>query len=134
MHVDQKGLGMPPVFSGKEVDFYVSSGALSFAVESQDVVTAAAVPLGVPERDHAASTERDGQLFVVSALMDGDGFDVVTSAGGDRGFESCCKLHRRWDPHRAGRGLSFQREILSPPRAKLLELITHTLVDDIRMC
>ena len=62
--VDQKGLGKPPVISGKEEDFYVWTkkvenyvsavlpnvrGALTFAAESQDVVTAATVAVGVPE-------------------------------------------------------------------------------------
>ena len=43
------------------------------------------------------STLIDGQLFVVlSALTDGESFDVVMSAGGDHGFESWRKLHRRW--------------------------------------
>ena len=58
MLVDPKGLGKPPVFSGREEHFYVwtkkvenhVSGvfpnvreALAFAAESQDVVTAATV-------------------------------------------------------------------------------------------
>ena len=139
--VDQKGLKKPPVFSDKdkEEDFYVwakkdenyVSGvlpnvrrALSFAVESQDLVQAAAVALGVPELDAATSTERDEQLFIMlSALTDGDSFDVVTSAGGDQGFESWRKLHKRWDPHWAGRARSLLREILPPLRAKFPELM-----------
>ena len=69
-------------------------GALSFAVESQGVVTAAAVALGVPELDAEKSSEMDGKLLVVlSLLTDGESPDVVTSAGGDRGFESWRKLH-----------------------------------------
>ena len=66
MLVDQTSVGKPPVFSGKEEDFHVCAkkvenyvsgvfptvrAALSFAVESQDVVTAAAVALGVFELD-----------------------------------------------------------------------------------
>ena len=48
------------------------------------------------------SAEIDGQLFVVlSALTDGESFDVVMSAGGDHGFESWRKLHGRWDPYTA---------------------------------
>ena len=106
------------MFSGKEDDFFVRAkkvenhvsgvfpnvrGALSFAVESQDVVTAA-VALGVPELDAETSAEIDGQLFtVLSALTDGESFDVVTSAGGDRGFETWRKLLKRWDPHKAVR-------------------------------
>ena len=64
MLVDPKGLGNPPVFSGREEDFYVWTkkvenyvsgvfpnvrGALVFAAESQDVVTAATVAVGEPE-------------------------------------------------------------------------------------
>ena len=171
MLVDQKGLGKPPVFSGKEEDFYVWTkkdenyvsavfpnmrGALSFAVESQDLVQAAAVALGVPELDAETSAERDEQLFIVlSALTDGESFDVVTSAGGDQGFGSWRKLHKRWCTHTAGRARSLLRVILSPPRAKLLELMgaiqrmedlvrrcgggrdaqgnPHTFADDVRM-
>ena len=70
------------------------------------------------------STEMDGELFIVlSALTVGESFDVVMSAGGDRGFESWRKLHRRWDPYTAGRARSLLREILSPSRVKLLELM-----------
>ena len=80
MLVDQKGLGKPPVFSGREEDFYVWAkkvdnyvsgvfpnvrGALSFAVKSQDAVTATAVALCVPELEAEMSTEIDGQLFSV---------------------------------------------------------------------
>ena len=93
MLVAPKGLGKPPVFSGREEDFsvwakkvenYVSGvfpnvrGALSFAVESQDAITATAVSLGVPELEAEMSTEIDGQLFtVLTALTDGESFDVV---------------------------------------------------------
>ena len=86
MLVDQKGLGKPPVFSGQrrrllrggqEVENNVSGvfpnvRALTFAVESQDAVTATSVALGVPELEAGLSTEIDGQLFIVlSALTDG---------------------------------------------------------------
>ena len=96
MLADPKGLGKPPVFSGREDDFNVwakkvenyVSGVFP-AVESQNAVTATAVALGVPELEAEMSTEIDGQLFIVlSALTDGERFDVVMSAGGDHGFES----------------------------------------------
>ena len=106
-------LEKPPVFSGREEDFYVWTkkvenyvsgvfpdvrGALAFAAEPQDVVTAATNAIGVPELGVETSAEIDAQLFVVlSALTDGESFDVVMSAGGDHGFESWRKLHRRWD-------------------------------------
>ena len=127
------------MFSGREEDFYVWAkkvenymsgvfpnvrGALTFAVESQDAVTATSVALGVPELEAELSTETDGPLFIVlSALTDGQSFDVVMSAGGDDGFESWRKLHRRWDPYTAGRARSLLREIFSPSRVKLPELM-----------
>ena len=84
----------------------------SFAVESQGAVTTTAV------------AEKNGQLFMVlSALTDGESFDVVMSARADYGFESWRKLHRRWDPYRAGRARSLSRDILSPLRVKLPELM-----------
>ena len=70
------------------------------------------------------SAEIDGQLFVVlSALTEGESFDIVMSTGGDHGFESWRKLHGRWNPYTAGRARSLLREILSPTRAKWPELM-----------
>ena len=74
-------------------------GALTFAAGSQDVVTAATVAIGVLELGVETSAEIDGQLFVVlSALTEGESFDIVMTAGGDHGFESWRKLHGRWNP------------------------------------
>ena len=85
----------------KKVENYVSGvfpnvrGALTFAAESQDVVTAATGAIGVPERGVGTSAEIDGQLFVVlSALTEGESFDTVMSAGGtmaSRVGASCTK-------------------------------------------
>ena len=171
MLVDPKGLGKPPVFSSREehaymwtkkVENHVSGvfpnvrGALTFAAESQDVVTAATVANGVPELGVETSAEVDGQLFVVlSALTEGESFDIVMSAGGDHGFESWRKLHGRWNPYTAGRAPSLLREILSPTQVKFPELMgaiekmedlvrryssrrdaqgnAHSLAEDIRM-
>ena len=131
MLVDPKGLGKPPVFSGREEHFYAWTkkvenyvsgnvrGALTFAAESQDVVTAATVSIGVPELGVETSAEIDGQLFVVlSAPTEGESFDIVMSAGGDHGFESWRKLHGRWNPYTSGRARSLLREILSPTQVK----------------
>ena len=139
MLVDPKGFGKPPVFSGKEEHFYVWTkkvenyvsgvfpnvrGALAFAAESQDVVTAATVAIGVPELGVETSAEIDGQLFVVlSALTEGESFDIVMSPGGDHGFESWRKLHGRWNPYTVGRARSLLREILSPTQMKLPEFM-----------
>ena len=119
MLVDPEGFGKPPVFSGREEHFYVWTkkvenkvsgvfpnvrGALAFAAESQDVVTAATIAIGVPELGVETTAEIDVQLFVVlSALTEGESFDIVMSAGGDHGFESWRKLHGRWNPYTAGR-------------------------------
>ena len=137
MLVDPKGLGKPPILSGREEHFYVWTkkienyvsgvfqnvrGALAFAAESPDVVTAATVATGVPELGVETSAEIDGQLFVVlSALTEGESFDIVMSAGGDQGFESWGKLHGWWNPYTAGRARSLLREILSPTRANVFK-------------
>ena len=101
------------MFSGKEEDFYVWAnkvenyasgvfpnvrGGLTIAVESQDVVAATSVALGVAELEAEVSTEIGRQLFIVLSALTGESFDIVMSAGGDHGLESCRKLHRRWDP------------------------------------
>ena len=87
----------------KKVENYVSGvfpnvrGALSIAMESQDAVTATAVALGVPELEAEMFTEIDGQLFIVlSALTDGESFDVMMSAGGDLGFEGWREHEVSW--------------------------------------
>ena len=171
MLVDLEGLGKPTVFSGREEDFhvwtkkienYVSGvfpnvrGALSFAAESQDVVTAAIIAIGVPELGVETSAEIGVHLFVVlSALTKDESFDIVMSAGGDDGFESWRELHGGWNPYTVGQARSLLREILSPTRAKLPELMgaiekmedlvrryssrrdaqenAHSLAEDIRM-
>ena len=114
------------------------------------------VAIGVPELGVETSAEIDGQLFVVlSALTEGESFDIVMSAGGDHGFESWRKLHGRWNPYTAGRARSLLKEILSPTQVKLPELMgaiekmedlarrycsrrdaqgnAHNLAEDIRM-
>ena len=91
MLVDQKGLGKPPVFSGREEDFHVWAKKVENCVsgvvanvrgalmESQDAVTATSVALGVSELEAELSTEIDGQLFIVlSALTDGESFCDVS--------------------------------------------------------
>ena len=120
------------------------------------MVTAATVAIGVPELGVETSAEMDVQLFVVlSALTEGESFDIVMSAGGDHGFETWRKLYGRWNPYTAGRARSLLREILSPTQVKLPELMgaiekmedlvrrhssrrdaqgnPHSLAEDIRM-
>ena len=78
MLVDQKGVGKPPVFFGKEEDFYVWAKKVENYVSGvfpnvrggrlhwsrKDVVTAAPVALQVPELDDETPAEIDGQLFM----------------------------------------------------------------------
>ena len=88
------------------------------------MVTAATVAIDVPELGVETSAEIDVQLFVVlSALTEGESLNTVMSARGDHGFESWRKLHGRWNPYTAGRARSLLREILSPTRAKVPELM-----------
>ena len=77
-------------------------GALAFAAESQDVVTTSTVAIGVPELGVETFAVMDGQFFVVlSALTEGESFDVVMSTGGDHGFNSCTEggTHTQRDEH-----------------------------------
>ena len=67
------------------------------------MVTAATVATGVPELGVETFAEIDGQLFVVlSALTEGESFDIVMSPPADHGFESWRKLHGRWNPYTGG--------------------------------
>ena len=123
------------MFSGKEEHFYVWTkkienyvsgvfpnvrGALAFAAESHQQQLRL-----VCRKSELRRLQRvDVQLFVVlSAVTEGESFDIVMSAGGDHGFESWRKLHGRWNPYTAGRARSLLREMLSPTRAKLPELM-----------
>ena len=71
---------------------------------------------------------------MLSALTEGESFDIVMSAGGDHGFESWRKLHGRWNPYTAGRARSLLREILSPTQVKLPELMGEKIEDLVRRC
>ena len=109
MLVDPKGLGKKTVFSGREEHFYVWTkmvenyvsgvfpnvrGALTFATELQDVVTAATVAIGMPELGVETSAEIDGQFFVVVVLTEHGG--CLSSVDRDREF-------RIWNEHEARR-------------------------------
>ena len=61
-------------------------------------LAAASVAIGVLELGFETSAEIGVKLFVVlSALTEGESFDIVMSAGGDHSFESWRKLHGRWN-------------------------------------
>ena len=97
------------------------------------------------------------QLYtVLMTLVEGESFDILVGSGSGEGLEAWRRLHKRWDPLTTGRARGLLREILSPGRAKLVELQgaverledlmrrytqrrdarngqRHTLAEDIRM-
>ena len=96
----------------------------------------------------------DQLCTVLMTLVEGESFDILVGSGSGEGLEGWRRLHERWDPLTRARGLL--REILSPGRAKLVELQgaverledlmrrytqrrdarngqRHTLTEDIRM-
>ena len=55
-------------------------------------------------------------------LVEGESFDIFVGSGSGEGLEVWRRLHKRWDPLTTGRSRGLFREILSPERAKLVEL------------
>ena len=67
------------------------------------MVTAATVAIGVLELRVEMSAEINVQLFVVlSALTEGESFDIVMSAGGDHGFRELAQAARKVEPVHSG--------------------------------
>ena len=63
------------------------------------------------------------QLYtVLMTLVEGESFDILVGSGSGEGLEAWRRLHKRWDPLTTGRARGLLREILSPGRAKLVEL------------
>ena len=63
------------------------------------------------------------QLYtVLMTLVEGESFDILVGSGSGDGLEAWRRLHKRWDPLTTGRARGLLREILSPGRAKLVEL------------
>ena len=63
------------------------------------------------------------QLYtVLMTLVEGESFDILVRSGSGEGLEAWRRLHKRWDPLTIGRARGLLREILSPGRAKLVEL------------
>ena len=55
-------------------------------------------------------------------LVEGESFDTLVGSGSGEGLEAWRRLHERWDALTTGRARGLLREILSPGRAKLVEL------------
>ena len=93
---------------------------------------------------------------VLVTLVEEESFCILVGSGSGKGLEAWRRLHKRWDPLTTGRARGLLREILSPGRAKLVELQgaverledlmrrytqrrdarngqRHTLAEDIRM-
>ena len=63
------------------------------------------------------------QLYtVLMTLVEGESFDILVGSGSGEGLKAWRRLHKRWDPLTTGRARGLLREILSPGRAKLVEL------------
>ena len=97
------------------------------------------------------------QLYtVLITLVEGESFDILVGSGSEEGLEAWRLLHKRRDPLTTGRARGLLTKILSPGRAKLVELQggverledlmrrytqrvdarngqRHTLAEDIRM-
>ena len=97
------------------------------------------------------------QLYtVLMTLVEGESFDILVGSGSGEGLEAWRRLHKRWNSLTTGRARGLLRAILSPGRAKLVELHgalerledwmrrytqrrdarngqRHTLAEDIRM-
>ena len=75
------------------------------------------------------------QLYtVLMSLVEGESFDIFVGSGSGEGLEARRRLPKRWDPLTTGRARGLLREILSPGRAKLVELqgAVERLVDLMR--
>ena len=63
------------------------------------------------------------QLYtMLMTLVEGESFDILVGSGSGEGLEAWRRLHKRWDSLTTGRARGLLREILSPGRAKLVEL------------
>ena len=135
--VDAKGLGRPPPVQDTEGEF-VSWGrrtenfVVSVHPGARDVLTWAVERDSATVAEANAATEvvmpldtlqllADQLKTVLMTLVEGESFDILVGSGSG-GLEGWRVLHKRWDPLTTGRARGLLREILSPGRAKLVEL------------
>ena len=113
-------------------------GALAFAAESQDVVTAATVAIGVPELGVETSAEIDGQLFVVlSALTEGWKLRHCHVSRRGPWLRELAQAARKVESVHSGTSHEVSwGEILSPTQMKLPELmgVIEKMEDLVRCC
>ena len=170
--VDTKGLGKPPPLKNTEGEFVswarrTENFVVSVHPGARDVLTWAVERESATVAEANAATEvvmpldtlrmlADQLYTVLMTLVEGESFDILVGSGSGEGLEAWRRLHKRWDPLTTGRARGLLREILSPGRAKLVELQgaverledlmrrytqrrdarngqRHTLAEDIRM-
>ena len=170
--VDTKGLGKPPPLKNTESEFVswarrTENFVVSAHPGARDVLTRAVERESATVAEANAATElvmsldtlrmlADQLYTVLMTLVEGESFDILVGSGSGEGLEAWRRLHKRWDPLTTGRARGLLREILSPGRAKLVELQgaverledlmrrytqrrdarngqRHTLAEDIRM-
>ena len=170
--VDTKGLGKPPPLKNTESEFVswarrTENFVVSVHPGARDVLTWAVEKESATVAEANAATEvvmppdtlrmlADQLYTVLMTLVEGESFDILVGSGSGEGLEAWRRLQKRWDPLTTGRARGLLREILSPGRAKLVELQgaverledlmrrytqrrdarngqRHTLAEDIRM-
>ena len=170
--VDTKGLGKPPPLKNTESEFVswarrTENFVVSVHPGARDVLTWAVERESATVAEANAATEvvmppdtlrmlADQLYTVLMTFVEGEPFDILVGSGSGEGLEAWRRLHKRWDPLTTGRARGSLREILSPGRAKLVELQgaverledlmrrysqrrdarngqRHTLAEDIRM-
>ena len=136
--VDTKGLGKPPPLKNTENEFVswarrTENFVVSVHPEARDVLTWAVEKESATVAEASAATEvvmppdtlrmlADQLYTVLMTLVEGESFDILVGSGSGQGLEAWLRLHKRWDPLTTGRARGLLREILSPARAKLVEL------------
>jgi len=143
--VDAKGLGKPGSFSNEEnkyvkwarsVENYIIGvygeefrQVLEWALGCDQEVTAEMRDLafgeGADDADRIPDLDRKVQQVyqALMALTEDESQDVVIGAGSGNGLEAWRKLGRRWDPVVAGRKRALLKQIISPERCKLEQLV-----------
>lgn len=143
--VDNKGLGKPAIFPNKQPEFLrwsrsvenfaVSNfgetfrGVMEWAAMSEvpiddDMVQGAYGDLAeaadaIPDIDFKLS-----QLYLaLVSLTEEESQDLVVGAGPGHGAEAWRRLFKRWDPIVAGRRRALLKQIISPERCRLDELV-----------
>ena len=135
--VDTKVLGKPPPLKNTESEFVSWAGrtenfvvsvhpgardVLTWAVERESATVAEAQQTEVVMPPDTLRMLADQLYKVLMTLVEGESFDILVGSGSGEGLEAWRRLHKRWDPLTTGRARGLLREILSPGRAKLVEL------------